>query len=76
MKWFTKENLLFFLETKESLSEQDVIKSVRMVTADGICSSGMGTLQGGVFLSAFAIAIGASNLYLSLKVPENGIFDK
>ncbi|MFC1584560.1 MFS transporter [Fibrobacterota bacterium] len=66
MKRFTRDNLLFFLKTQDSLSEQDVQRSVRMVTADGIFSSGMGTLQGGVFLSAFAISLGASNYEIGL----------
>lgn len=66
MKWLSKDNILFFLKTRESLTELDTKRSISMVTADGVCSSGMGTLQGGVFLSAFAIAIGASNYEIGL----------
>ncbi len=39
---------------------------MRMVTADGICSMSMGTMQGGVFLTAFAVALGASNYEIGL----------
>ncbi|MFP4521205.1 MAG: MFS transporter [Fibrobacterota bacterium] len=61
-----KSPLQNLLETKEELTEDDYKKSVNMVTTDGICSMGMGTLQGGVFLSAFAVALGATNYEIGL----------
>ncbi|MBF0431366.1 MAG: MFS transporter, partial [Fibrobacteria bacterium] len=66
MSLFSKDKILYFLKTKESLSEADTNKSIKLISADGICSTSMGTLQGGVFLSAFAIAIGANNYEIGL----------
>ncbi|MFC1586006.1 MFS transporter [Fibrobacterota bacterium] len=60
------KKFLDIFNTKEKLDDADVKKGIKMVTVDGICSSGMGTLQGGVFLSAFALAIGASNYEIGL----------
>ncbi len=51
---------------KESLNEYDYSSSVKMLTIDGFCSMGMGALQGGVFLSAFALALGATNYEIGL----------
>ncbi|MFH1321273.1 MAG: MFS transporter [Bacteroidota bacterium] len=45
---------------KKELTDQDVKKGIRMYTFDGICSSGMGAMQGGIYLIAFALAMGAS----------------
>ncbi|MFC2138918.1 MFS transporter [Bacteroidota bacterium] len=45
---------------KDSLTENEVNKGLRMYVWDGICSTGMATLQGGVYLTAFAIVLGAS----------------
>lgn len=50
----------------ESLSAADYTRAAKGVTMDGVCSMGMGALQGGVFLSAFAIALGASNYEVGL----------
>jgi len=51
---------------KESLSEGDIEKGIRAVTWDGICSMSMGALQGGAFLTAFALAVGANNFDIGL----------
>ncbi|MBN1547496.1 MAG: MFS transporter [Syntrophaceae bacterium] len=53
-------------KTKETLGESDYRKSVSMLTLDGVCSMGMGALQGGVFLCAFALALGATNYEIGL----------
>jgi len=63
---YSPKNFLDIFQTKDKLEEPDVQKGIKLVTVDGICSSGMGTLQGGVFLSAFALAIGASNYEVGL----------
>ncbi len=52
--------------TTDHVSESDINKSSKMITIDGICSMGMGALQGGVFLSAFALALGATNYEIGL----------
>ena len=52
--------------TQESLSESDLSRVERMLVADGTCVMAMVTLQGGVFLTAFALALGASNYEIGL----------
>ncbi|MCB0807023.1 MAG: MFS transporter [Bacteroidales bacterium] len=52
--------------TKEQLETSDISRAEKAVTIDGIASLGMGSLQGGVFLSAFAIALGANNYEIGL----------
>lgn len=52
--------------TTDHIPESDIIKGSKMVTIDGFCSMGMGALQGGVFLSAFALALGATNYEIGL----------
>ncbi len=54
--------------TKDALSEPDTRLGLRMVVVDGVCSTAMLTLQGGVFLAAFALALGASNYEIGLLV--------
>ncbi len=54
------------LRTQPSLAEADYHRAGRGLIADGICSSSMATLQGGPFLAAFAIALGASNYEVGL----------
>ncbi len=56
------------LETREHLSEHDLRRGKRLLIADGACSMGMVTLQGGPFLPAFAIALGATNYEVGLLV--------
>ena len=52
--------------TKDTMSDQDYRQAGRALIADGACSSSMATLQGGPFLAAFAIALGASNYEVGL----------
>jgi len=54
--------------TKDALSEQDTRLGLRMIVVDGVCSTAMITLQGGVFITAFALALGASNYEIGLLV--------
>jgi MFS family permease len=63
MRWRWFRGLL---EAKESLSETDIKRGVRAVIGDGICSMSMGALQGGAFLTAFALAVGATNFEIGL----------
>jgi len=53
-------------QTQESLSDRDYRRAGRGLIADGVCSTSMATLQGGPFLAAFAIALGASNYEVGL----------
>ncbi len=52
--------------TQASLSDQDLRRARRGLLVDGVCSSSMATLQGGPFLAAFALALGASNYEVGL----------
>jgi MFS family permease len=54
------------LGTQEQLSERDLARGTRLITVDGICSMAMASLQGGPFLTAFALGIGASNYEIGL----------
>jgi len=55
-----------FVETKESLSEEDVKQAMSYVFRDGLTSQTMVTLTGGIFLVAFGIKLGASNTIIGL----------
>ena len=55
-------------DTQEGLSDQDVERGIRMLTINGVCSMATGSLQGGIFLSAFALALGASNYEVGMLV--------
>lgn len=59
-------NYLFRLQ--DEVQGEDVTTSVRSLTGDGICSMSMATLQGGPFLPAFALALGAGNYEIGLLV--------
>lgn len=48
------------------LGEEEIGRGLRMYVRDGICSTGMATLQGGVYLTAFALAMGASQKQIGL----------
>ena len=52
--------------TQKELSEKDYRRAGRGMLIDGVCSTSMSTLQGGPFLAAFAIALGASNYKVGL----------
>lgn len=51
---------------KDTLSEEDLQRGLRSVIKDGLTTQMMGTLTGGVFLVAFALKLGASNLVIGL----------
>ena len=61
-----RDRALSLLGTREGLSARDRERSARLITADGICSMAMASLQGGPFLAAFALGIGASNYEIGL----------
>src|SRR5512133_2264462 len=49
-----------------TLTEPEVQKGLRNVIRDGLTTSVMSTLTGSVFLTAFALSLGASNLVIGL----------
>jgi MFS family permease len=55
-----------FPKTEESLDEQQITSALRNIIKDGVASQAMGILTGGVFLVAFAVKLGASNLVIGL----------
>jgi MFS family permease len=52
--------------TQDTLGEGDYRRAERLLVRDGMCVFGMLTLQGGVFITAFALALGASNYEIGL----------
>ncbi len=52
--------------TTEGLSEADVEKADRIFVSEGVSAMAMITLQGGVFLIGFALALGATNYEIGL----------
>ena len=65
MGWIVNR-LVGLSRTQESLSESDTARVEKVLVADGMCVMAMVTLQGGVFLTAFALALGASNYEIGL----------
>jgi len=55
-----------WFEPCSDLAPEEVQKGLRFVVGDGICSSAMGALQGGAFLVAFALALGATNFEIGI----------
>jgi MFS family permease len=55
-----------WLSPVPELSQQDVDRSMRLVLLDGLTTQIMCTLTGGVFVTAYALHIGASNLIVGL----------
>lgn len=51
---------------KDTLTEEEVQTGLRAVIHEGLASQAVGTLTGGVFLIAFALKLGASNLMIGL----------
>ena len=51
---------------KDTLTEEEIQKGLRSVIKDGLASQTMVTLTGGVFLVAFALKLGASNMIIGL----------
>ncbi|RXE57209.1 MFS transporter [Methanoculleus taiwanensis] len=54
------------LETKETLTDDDIQHGLKWVTRDGLATQAMVTLTGGIFLVAFALELGASNTLIGL----------
>ena len=53
-------------EVKDNLTDDEIRYGLRNVIKDGLTSQAMGTLTGGVFLVAFALKLGASNMVIGL----------
>ena len=53
-------------KVKDNLTEEDVQHGMRAVIRDGMASTAMGTFTGGVFLTAYALKLGASNYIIGL----------
>jgi len=53
-------------EVKDTLTEEEVQPGLKTLLKDGLTSQAMVTLTGGVFLVAFALKLGASNLQIGL----------
>lgn len=51
---------------KDTLTEEEIQSGLRSVIKDGLTTQTMVTLTGGVFLVAFALKLGASNLVIGL----------
>lgn len=49
-----------------ALPEPEVARALRLVTWDGMAAQAMSTLAGGVFLTAYALDLGASNTVIGL----------
>ena len=49
---------------KDSLTEEEIQSGLRAVILDGLTTQTMTTLAGGIFLTAFALQLGASNLVI------------
>ncbi len=58
---FAQRYLLGLFQTQESLSAKAIQRGIKLVVVDGVCSMAMGSLLGGPFLAAFALALGATN---------------
>lgn len=53
-------------ETKESLTDEEIRRGLKLVIRDGLATQAMVTLTGGIFLVAFALQLGASNTVIGL----------
>jgi MFS family permease len=61
-----RQRALSLLRTRPHLTERDLERANRLITVDGICSMAMASAQGGPFLTAFALGIGATNYDIGL----------
>lgn len=59
-------DLLRRLEPQEVITEDELERGLRTLRYDGVASQLMGTLAGGVFLTAFALSLGASPMVIGL----------
>ena len=57
-------------QPRSELGESEIKKGLKMYVVDGACSMGMATLQGGVYLTAFAIMPLSGIFQLSGKNPK------
>ena len=55
-----------WFKPEENLTDQQIKAGLKNIIGDGIASQAMGILTGGVFLTAFAIKLGASNMVIGL----------
>jgi MFS family permease len=53
-------------EAKENLTDEEVTRGLQLVIRDGLATQAMVTLTGGIFLVAFALQLGASNIVIGL----------
>ena len=53
-------------EHKPNLTEKDIKKGLRMYVMDGVCSMSTASVQSGVYLTAFALAMGATQKQIGL----------
>lgn len=51
---------------KDTLTEEEIKSGLKNVIRDGLTTQAMGTLTGGVFLVAFVLELGASNLVIGI----------
>ena len=51
---------------QDTVTEENVETGIKMFALDGICSTAMTTLQGGVYLTAYALLIGATQKQIGL----------
>lgn len=54
------------LRPKETLTEEEVNRGLKLVIGDGLAAEAMTTLTGGAFLIAMALLLGASNFQIGL----------
>jgi MFS family permease len=54
------------LQPSDGLSDAERTRGMQLVLADGLTTQAMETMAGGVFLTAFAVALGASNLTIGI----------
>lgn len=54
------------MKNKRLLSDNEVQKGLRSIIFDGMMSQALSTLTGSVFLTAFALALGASELIVGI----------
>ncbi|MGD2279203.1 MAG: MFS transporter, partial [Candidatus Omnitrophota bacterium] len=55
-----------WFKVKDSLDEDDVRRGMKAVIRDGMASTAMGTFTGGIFLTAYALNLGATNFIIGL----------
>ena len=55
-----------WFRAEENITDRQIEAGLKNIIGDGIASQAMGILTGGVFLTAFAIKLGASNMIIGL----------